>query len=159
MYGLMRAELLPSDPWRSSMAPKVVVSSGMGRAGDVAAGLEAGGCRVVMTPPSAPGTMTVFTPEQRRELFSDADAFISGLREQYSRDVLEACARLKIGSSSVIGTENIDVDAATELGIVIGFGAVPENYDGVAEAVVMLSAALLKRLPAKWEAARNGEWL
>ena len=75
-----------------------------------------------------------------------------------TRDVLEAGAKLRVGVSQIIGTENIDVDAATELGIVIGYGALPENYLGVAEAAVMLIATLVKRLPAKWEAARGGGW-
>jgi phosphoglycerate dehydrogenase-like enzyme len=102
--------------------------------------------------------MQEFTDQQKDEYFSDADAFVAALRDQYSRDVLEACARLKIGCSPVIGTEQIDVEAATELGIVIGYGAVPENFDGVAEAIVMLSAALLKQLPSKWDAVKRGEW-
>lgn len=141
------------------MAPKVVVSSGMARTDEVVGPLQAAGCRVVQTPPPAPGTMQAFTPQQIEEYFTDADAFIAGLRDTYSREVLEACTRLKIGSSPVIGTEHIDVEAATDLGIVIGFGAVPENFDGVAEAIVMLSAALLKKLPSKWDAVKRGEWM
>src|SRR3972149_4132131 len=44
-----------------------------------------------------------------------------------TREVLEAAARLRVGASPIIGTEMIDVEAATELGIVIGYGAAPEN--------------------------------
>lgn len=140
------------------MAPNVVVSEGVPRAADVVAGLESAGCRVVMTPmPPAP-KMKVFSPTEIEEYLSDAEAFICGLRDTYSRDVLEQCRRLKIGSSAVIGTEAIDVPAATDLGIVIGYGAVPENFDGVAEAIVMLTAAMVKELPAKWEVTRRGEW-
>ncbi|MFN0069956.1 MAG: NAD(P)-dependent oxidoreductase [Chloroflexota bacterium] len=141
------------------MAPKVVVSSGMARTDEVVAPLRAAGCQVVQTPlPPAVG-MQIFSDQQKEEYFSDADAFIAGLRDQYSRDVLEACVRLKIGSSPVIGTEHIDVEVATELGIVIGYGAVPENFDGVAEAIIMLSAALIKQLPAKWDVVQRGDWM
>ena len=111
-----------------------------------------------MTPPPPPLGMQVFTDQQKDEFFSDADAFVAGLRDQYSRDVLEACTRLKIGCSPVIGTEQIDVEALRNR-IVIGYGAVPENFDGVAEAIVMLSAALLKQLPSKWDAVKRGEWM
>ena len=141
------------------MSPKVVVSSGMARTDEIVQPLRDAGCTVVQTPPPPPVGMQVFTDQQKDEFFSDADAFVAGLRDQYSRDVLEACSRLKIGSSPVIGTEQIDVEAATELGIVIGYGAVPENFEGVAEAIVMLSAALLKQLPSKWEAVKQGGWM
>jgi phosphoglycerate dehydrogenase-like enzyme len=141
------------------MPPKVVVSSGMARTDQVVAPLRAAGCTVVQTPPPPALGVQIFTDQQKEEYFSDADAFVAGLRDQYSRDVLEACPRLKVGCSPVIGTEQIDVEAATELGIVIGYGAVPENFDGVAEAIVMLSAALLKQLPSKWDAVKRGEWM
>jgi D-3-phosphoglycerate dehydrogenase / 2-oxoglutarate reductase len=141
------------------MSPKVVVSSGMARTDEIVEPLRAAGCTVVQTPPPPPKGMQVFTDQQKDEYFSDADAFVAALRDQYSRDVLEACTRLKIGCSPVIGTEQIDVEAATDLGIVIGYGAVSENFDGVAEAIVMLSAALLKQLPTKWDAVKRGEWM
>jgi len=57
-----------------------------------------------------------------------------------------------------IGTEFIDVAACTARGVVVGFGAVPDNYLGVAEAVVMLATALMKELPAKHTAMRDGGW-
>jgi phosphoglycerate dehydrogenase-like enzyme len=73
-----------------------------------------------------------------------------------SARLLQSAPKLRVGVSPVIGTETIDVEAATDLGIVIGYGAAPENLLGVAEAVVMLAAALIKNLPGKWEAVRSG---
>jgi D-3-phosphoglycerate dehydrogenase len=141
------------------MPPLVVVSSTAPRAQDIVGGLTAAGYEVRLTPAVPPGPMKTFSGSEIEEIFADADAIISGVREHISGDVLEAASRLRIVSSPIIGTEMIDVDTATEMGLVVGFGAVPENFDGVAESIVMLSAALLKRLPAKWEAARRGEWL
>jgi len=57
-----------------------------------------------------------------------------------------------------IGTELIDVQARPARGLVVGFGAVPDNYPGVAEAIVMLGTALMKELPAKRAALRSGGW-
>jgi len=57
-----------------------------------------------------------------------------------------------------IGTEFIDVPACTARGVVVAFGAVPDNYLGVAEAIVMLATALMKELPAKQAAMREGGW-
>jgi D-3-phosphoglycerate dehydrogenase len=138
------------------MAPKVVVSRQLAKLDDVVQGLAAAGCEAVLGPEYAPGSTHVFSRDEVAAYFTDADAFIAGIRERYPRELLQAAERLTVGCSTIIGTENIDVDAATELGIVIGFGATPENYLGVAEAVVMLATALIKRLPQKWAAMREG---
>jgi len=138
------------------MAPKVVVGRQLSRCDEIVAGLEAAGCKPVLGPQYPSGATHIFTPAEIEDYFGDADAFIAGIREHYPGDLLRAAPRLVVGCSTIIGTENIDVEAATELGIVIGFGATPENYLGVAEAVVMLAAALIKRLPQKWAAMREG---
>jgi phosphoglycerate dehydrogenase-like enzyme len=57
-----------------------------------------------------------------------------------------------------IGTEFIDVQARPARGLVVGFGAVPDNYLGVAEAIVMLGTALMNELSAKRAALRSGGW-
>jgi D-3-phosphoglycerate dehydrogenase len=140
------------------MAPKVVVSRQLSRVDEIVQGLAAAGCVPVLGPASPPGAVHVFSRAEIQEYFADADAFIAGIRERYPSEVLQAAKRLTVGCSTIIGTENIDVEAATDLGIVIGFGATPENYLGVAEAVVMLTAALIKRLPQKWAAMREGAY-
>lgn len=139
------------------MAPKVLVSP-RPRANEMAAQLEAAGCTVVMLPMQETEGLQEFTADEIKTYFTDADAFIGSTRELYSRAVLEGAPRLRIGCGMVIGTENIDVDAATELSIVIAHGATPENYVGVAEAIVMYVAALLKQVPAKRAAVQEGGW-
>jgi phosphoglycerate dehydrogenase-like enzyme len=138
------------------MAPKVVVGRQLSRLEEIVAGLQAAGCTPVLGPEYAIGATHVFSRAEIEAYFADADAFIAGIRERYPRELLQAAPRLTAGCSTIIGTEHIDVEAATELGIVIGFGATPENYLGVAEAVVMLAAAMIKRLPQKWAAVREG---
>jgi phosphoglycerate dehydrogenase-like enzyme len=138
------------------MAPKVVVGRQLSRGEEIVAGLEAAGCKPVLGPEYAPGAHHTFSASEIEEYFAGADAFIAGIRERFPRELLERAPRLIAGCSTIIGTEHIDIEAATDLGIVIGFGATPENYLGVAEAVVMLAAALLKRLPQKWAAMREG---
>ena len=141
------------------MALKVVVPAALGRNEETARRLIEAGCEVVRVPPPAPGAPAGWTGDLIERYFLDADAFLGNFPGRpVTREVLEAAARLRVGASPIIGTEMIDVEAATELGIVIGYGAAPENLLGVAEAVVMLAAALIKRLPAKWQAVRDGAW-
>jgi D-3-phosphoglycerate dehydrogenase / 2-oxoglutarate reductase len=141
------------------MALKVVVPNTLARNESIATLLEAEGCEIVRLPVIEPGSSREWSGEDIERYFIDADAIVGvfGARP-ISRKVLEAATRLRVCASPIIGTETFDVDAATELGIAIGYGAAPENLLGVAEAVVMLTAALLKNLPGKWEAVREGGW-
>jgi phosphoglycerate dehydrogenase-like enzyme len=141
------------------MAYKVVVPSALMRNEQIATLLEAEGCEIVRLPPFEPGQSPEWSGEEIERYFLDADAFVGTFGPRpISRKVLAASKKLRVGASPIIGTETIDVDAATELGIAIGYGAAPENLLGVAEAVVMLTAALLKNLPGKWEAVKTGGW-
>jgi D-3-phosphoglycerate dehydrogenase len=141
------------------VALKVVVPNQLMRNETIVERLEAEGCEIVRLPPWEPGAPSEWTGEEIERYWMDADAFVGTFGPKpISRKVLEAATKLRVGASPIIGTETIDVDAATDLGIAIGYGAAPENLLGVAEAVVMLSAALLKNLPGKWEAVRSGGW-
>lgn len=141
------------------MALKVVVPNLLGRNEEIARLLEAEGCEIVRLPAIEPGGPAEWSGEEIERYFLDADAFVGTFGGRpISRKVLEAATRLRVGASPIIGTETIDVEAATELGIAIGYGAAPENLLGVAEAVVMLTAALLKNLPGKWQSVKDGGW-
>jgi phosphoglycerate dehydrogenase-like enzyme len=143
------------------MAAKVVVpgDSGGGSFQAIHGRLEAAGCELLTVPPGPPGEQAEWTPDLIDQYFREADGFVGTFAGRpITKEVLQAADRLRVGVSPVIGVEHIDVAAATELGIVIGYGAVPENLEGVAEAVVMLTAALLKRLPQKWAAVHDGGW-
>ena len=136
---------------------KVLMGSRAARMGEIADALEAEGHEVVIVPRRAPaGSFQIPDADEIATYWKDADAFVFTGRDLVTREALQGAPNLKVGASSIIGTENIDVDAATDLGIAIGYGATPENLLGVAEAVVMLSAALVKGLPAKWGALRSG---
>jgi len=141
------------------MAPKVVMSGTAVRNQQIAQILEAAGCEIVVLPAADPGGPSEWSGEEIERYFLDADAFVGTFNgKPVSRKVLEAATKLRVGVSPIIGTETIDVEAATDLGIAIGYGAAPENLLGVAEAVVMLAAALVKNLPGKWDAVRGGGW-
>jgi D-3-phosphoglycerate dehydrogenase / 2-oxoglutarate reductase len=137
---------------------KVAVPQNMGRNESVVDVLVAQGVEIVRVPALEPGAKAEWTAEEIEKYFADADGFVGIFGRRITREVLEAGKKLRAGVSPIIGTETIDVDAATDLGIVVGFGATPENLLGVAEAVVMLTAAQLKNLPDKWNAVRSGGW-
>jgi D-3-phosphoglycerate dehydrogenase / 2-oxoglutarate reductase len=141
------------------LAWKVVVPNTLMRNEEIVRLLEAEGCEMIRLPAFEPGGSNEWTGEEIERYWLDADAFVGTFAlKPISRKVLEAATKLRVGASPIIGTETMDVEAATELGIAIGYGAAPENMLGVAEAVVMLTAALIKNLPGKWSAVREGGW-
>ena len=106
-----------------------------------------------------PADATAWTPALMRDYVRDADAMVGMFTTmKLPREVLAAGEKLRVVCSPVIGTEHIDVAAATEFGIAVGFGATPENYLGVAEAIVMTMAMLRKNFPAKMATVREGGW-
>jgi D-3-phosphoglycerate dehydrogenase len=111
--------------------------------------LESAGCQVIRGPQPTPPALTVFAREEWPRLFGETEVIVVSPRDCCSREVLAAAPRLRAVVSVVIGVDNIDMDAANELGLVVGYGAMPENYLGVSEATVMLIAALLLDLHGK----------
>jgi phosphoglycerate dehydrogenase-like enzyme len=123
--------------------------------GDFDKKLAAAGFEVVRLPADA----REWSPALIRDYVRDAQALVGMFADlKLPRAVMEAAPKLRIVVSPVIGTEHIDVKAATELGIAVGYGATPENYLGVAEAIVMEMAILRKNFAAKQEAVRDGGW-
>src|SRR2546422_1277776 len=111
--------------------------------------LEEAGCQVVRGPQPRPPALTVFPKEEWPRWFGETDVLVVSPRDVCSREVMLAAPRLRAVVSTVIGVDTIDLDAANDMGLIVGHGAMPENFLGVSEATVMLIAALLLDLPGK----------
>jgi len=92
--------------------------------------------------------------EVHREL-ADASALWVRTPERVTSDLLEAAPNLVVVSTSGFGTDNVDLAAATELGILVvnhpGFGRIP-----VAEHTILLLLACLKQIVWSDRATRDG---
>jgi phosphoglycerate dehydrogenase-like enzyme len=98
---------------------------------------------------------------EKRELINlvgDSDVLFPAGREFIGGDILDSCANVQAVVKSSIGIENVDVEAATELGILCCNSPTPENYMGVAEATVGLMVSLFKRLKFNEGFLRSGGW-
>jgi phosphoglycerate dehydrogenase-like enzyme len=80
------------------------------------------------------------------EAWADADVAI-WLGYPCGRDILSRAPRLRAVVSPTIGCEWVDQQAATDLGILVVNGQVPENYESMAEAGVLMILAALYDLP------------
>jgi len=108
----------------------------------VAEQLAAAGHRVIRGPEITPGIKQVFPPESYAEYFANTDVIVVTSRSVCSREVMLAAPRLRAIVTPTIGVDAIDMEAAHELGLVVGHGAMPENFLSVAESVVLLFTSL-----------------
>ena len=122
---------------------------------DIAAALAERGIAVRRGPPSTSGQKLTYPREDWERLFGDVDVAMFSSRSIASRELLQSAPRLRAVINPTIGLETVDVDAASELGIIVGHGAVPENYIGMAEATVMLMLNLRYQLRASEEVLRG----
>ena len=98
---------------------------------------------------------------ERRELIDligDCPVVYPSGRDVIGVEILDSCPELQAVVKSSIGIETVDVDAATDLGILCCNSPTPENYLGVAEATVGFMVALFKRLKFNEAFLRAGGW-
>lgn len=105
--------------------------------------------------PAGPGRGTPLTDSELIEICRDADGVLA---MSLSGEVMASAPKLRAVVASAIGYEKIDVDSATNLGILVCNSPTPENFVSVSESTVLLTLALLKRLKRKEARIRNGEW-
>lgn len=96
------------------------------------------------------------TAAEVTELLQAADGLIAGT-EPLSREVLESCGRLRVISRVGAGIENLDLEAARELGIAVL--ATPDAVtDAAAELTVGGMLCLLREVHRMHAALVAGEW-
>jgi len=92
------------------------------------------------------------------DLVGDSDILLVTTRDRVTRTIIEACGNLRGVVKGSIGVETIDINAATDLGILVCNSPAPENFTGLAEAVVGLMVILMKRLKLNEQVLHEGGW-
>lgn len=72
--------------------------------------------------------------------------------------VMEGAPELRIVAKSTIGVDDVDVDVATEMGILVTHCPTEASWAGVGEGTVAIMLALLKKTREKDEAVKQGNW-
>lgn len=78
--------------------------------------------------------------------------------ERIGRRQLESLPDLRIVAKYTIGVDDVDIAAATELGILVTHSPTEANWGGVAEGTIALILTLSKRLGARDRYVRGGGW-
>ena len=97
------------------------------------------------------------SPDALIAAIPDYDALVVRSETKVTRAVIEAGAKLRVIARAGVGVDNIDVDAATERGIVV-VNAPAGNTVSAAELAVALLMALARRLPQADSSLRQGAW-
>jgi glyoxylate reductase len=92
-----------------------------------------------------------------RESVREADGLLCMLTEHVDADLLDAAPRLRVISNYAVGTDNIDLDACRERGIVVG--RTPGVLtDATADLTMALMLSMARRLPDAARSVVNGGW-
>jgi D-3-phosphoglycerate dehydrogenase / 2-oxoglutarate reductase len=120
--------------------------------------LRDGRCELVLGKPQDDFRTFRYERKELVNLIGDCPIVYPSGRDIIGADILDSCPDLQAVVKSSIGIETVDVDAATDLGILCCNSPTPENYMGVAEATLGLMVALFKRLKFNEAFMRNGGW-
>ena len=120
--------------------------------------LRKAGCELVLGKPQDDFRTFRYERKELVNLIGDCPIVYPSGRDVITGEILDSCPDLQAVVKSSIGIETVDVDAATDLGILCCNSPTPENYLGVAEATMGLMVALFKRLKFNEVFLRNGGW-
>ncbi len=123
---------------------------------DIVRALEAAGCEVTL---GRSFTDTKhYTEEELVQKVQDKDGLMVSTGELITRRVMEAGGELRVVSKLGIGVEQIDVSAATDLGILVTNTPTEENFLSAAEYAVAMILSLAKKFKLADHNARLGLW-
>jgi D-3-phosphoglycerate dehydrogenase len=110
---------------------------------------------------SSPGLIVDERPTMSRdglrEIIGKYDAFIGRSATQLPAELLRAATRLRVIGRAGVGIDNIDIPAATALGIAV-INAPAGNTVSVAELFFGSLISLLRHLPSATSSMRDGRW-
>lgn len=75
-----------------------------------------------------------------------------------TRAVMAEAQRLRVIAKYTVGVDDIDTDAATDLGIMVCHAPTESNCFGVAETTMAMMLAMLKRVVQRDREVREGKW-
>ncbi|MBI9106192.1 MAG: phosphoglycerate dehydrogenase [Spirochaetales bacterium] len=103
---------------------------------------------------AAPGKQP--TEEELKAILPECCGYLAGV-EPVGGDLLRSCAKLKVISRNGVGVDNVDLDAAGEMGISVEKAA-GTNSRGVAELAITLMLSGVRSVPFSSGQIKAGGW-
>jgi phosphoglycerate dehydrogenase-like enzyme len=139
--------------------PKILIYAPREEPESVLQQLENAGCQIAL------GDTGWQLPRGRHE-----DAFAEAARDAValmgtsirhtpvSRRIMEGSQRLRIVAKYTVGVDDVDVEAATDLGILVCHAPTESNCFAVAETTVAMMLTILKKIRERDALVRSGKW-
>ncbi len=100
---------------------------------------------------------TDITPEELVESIADFDGIVVRSRTKVTKEVIEASRSLKIIARAGVGVDNVDVEAATEKGIMV-VNAPESTSITVAEHTMGVILSLARKISIADRSVKDGKW-
>ncbi|MFD1928406.1 phosphoglycerate dehydrogenase [Sporosarcina siberiensis] len=97
------------------------------------------------------------TPEELAMKIGDYDALLVRSQTQVTREIIEKGTNLKIIGRAGVGVDNIDLDAATERGIIV-VNAPDGNTNSAAEHTMAMLMSMARKIPQAFNSLKNQQW-
>jgi D-3-phosphoglycerate dehydrogenase len=127
---------------------KILVSDSLG---------QVGVDRLAAEPQFEVDVNTGLSPEALEAVIGDYDALIIRSATKVTRRIVAAASRLKVIGRAGIGLDNVDIEAATEKGIVV-MNTPLGNVVTTAEHAIAMMMALSRNIPEATASIREGRW-
>src|SRR5436309_3250757 len=100
---------------------------------------------------------TGLSPEELRKRVDGSDARVVRSETKVTREIIAAAGSLQVVGRAGIGVDNIDLEAATEKGVVV-VNAPTGNVISAAEHAIALMLSLSRHIPQANTSLRSGKW-
>ena len=139
--------------------PKVYIYTPLDESGESHKRIEEEGCELRL----GEATWQNITGGDRDTMLEmDADTTVllgvAARRIPITREVMEGAPNLRVVAKYTVGVDDIDVDAATDMGILVTHSPTEANWGGVAEGAMAYMLALLKRVRERDRHVKQGGW-
>ena len=95
--------------------------------------------------------------EELIQKIKGVDALVVRSATKVTREVIEAADKLKLIGRAGVGVDNIDLQAATERGIIV-VNAPDGNTNSAAEHTIAMMTSLARHIPQAYLSLKNGKW-
>src|SRR5690625_4467603 len=100
---------------------------------------------------------TNLTTDQLLQEIETAHALLVRSQTKVTREVIERGKQLKVIGRAGVGVDNIDLEAATERGIIV-VNAPNGNINSAAEHTIAMMMSLARKIPQAYHSLKDGKW-
>jgi D-3-phosphoglycerate dehydrogenase len=100
---------------------------------------------------------SVLTVEDLKAIINDYDALMIRSSSTITKDLISAANRLKVIGRAGVGVDNIDIEAATDKGIIV-INSPEGNTVAAAEHTIAMMLSMIRHIPIADASIKGGKW-